>query len=234
MGANPFWTEEMPSHTVTVPTFQMMKTEVTVGMYKACVNAGACTAPNCTGTSTSSSPYCNYGANATNHPVNYVSWYQMMTFAAWMGARLPTEAEWDFAASSRGTRVYPWGSASPSCSLADYNGSTCGNGTSPVCNTTAGNSAQGLCDMAGNVWEWVQDEWHEDYTGAPTNGSGWCTGACPVNASDSVYNGNSANRVLRGGSWNGVADYLRAAYRSYASPAYLYFNYGGRLSRSLP
>ena len=231
MGSNTY-SYEQPIHTVTVPTFQMMKTEVTVGMYRACVNAGACTAPGCTGASTSSDPFCNYGANATNHPVNHVSWYQMMTFAAWMGARLPTEAEWEFAASSRGTGVYPWGSASPSSTLADYNS---GDGTSVTCSRTSGNSAEGLCDMAGNVWEWVQDEWHSNYTGAPTNGSGWCTGVCPANASAATYNAsNSANRVLRGGAWSSDADYIRAALRAYYTPAYQHYYYGGRLSRSLP
>jgi len=90
--------------------------------------------------------------------------------------------------------------------------------------------------MAGNVWEWVQDEYHSRYNGAPTNGSGWCTGACPVNASDSNYNAsNSANRVLRGGSWDyGSAGYLRAASRYYYTPAGQHFLNGGRLSRSLP
>ena len=224
--------DEQPIHTVTVPTFQMMKTEVTVGMYKACVDAGACTAPGCS-TSTRSSPYCNYGANATDHPVNYVSWYQMMEFAAWMGARLPTEAGWEFAASSRGTGVYPWGGESPSSTLAAYNISS--DGTSGTCSRTSGNSAQGLCDMAGNVWEWVQDEWHDNYAEAPINGSGWCTGSCPANASDSLYNAsNSVFRVLRGGSWNGVAVFLRAANRNYDTPANQRDNSGGRLSRSLP
>ena len=89
--------------------------------------------------------------------------------------------------------------------------------------------------MAGNLWEWVQDQWHSSYTGAPTNGSGWCTGVCPVNASDSVYNAsNSAIRVLRGGSWYDGADYLRAANRGVNPPAYRFNDFGGRLSRSLP
>ena len=89
--------------------------------------------------------------------------------------------------------------------------------------------------MAGNVWEWVQDEYHSTYTGAPNNGSGWCTGACPVNASDSVYNAsNSTFRVLRGGSWYSDADYLRAAYRLNSAPANQSNRSGGRLARPLP
>jgi formylglycine-generating enzyme required for sulfatase activity len=226
---------ERPIHSVTVPTFQMMRTEVTVGMYKACVDTGYCTAPGCTGTSASADPWCNYGANATDYPVNYVSWYQMMTFAAWVGARLPTEAEWEFAASSRGMGVYPWGGGSPSCLLADYNYDCNGSGTSSICNTPSGNTAQGLCDMGGNVFEWVQDEWHDNYTEAPTNGSGWCTGTCPENASDSIYNiSNGVNRVVRGGAWHTLADDLRVAYRHGSTPAIHHgHNDGFRLSKSV-
>ena len=88
--------------------------------------------------------------------------------------------------------------------------------------------------MAGNVWEWVQDEWHSDYTGAPSDGSGWCSGICPANASDSNYNASdSARRVLRGGGWYNVnAAYLRAANRSDSDPSYRYDYYGGRAVRS--
>ena len=70
-----------------------------------------------------------------------------------------------------------------------------------MCNTPQGNSDQEICDMAGNLLEWVQDEWHSDYNGAPNNGSGWCTGGCPVNASDPNYDaGNLRHRLLLGGS----------------------------------
>ncbi len=232
--------DEQPLHTVTVASFQIMKTEVTVGMYRACVSAGACAAPGCTGASTSADPQCNYGANATNHPVNYVSWYQMMAFAAWVGARLPTEAEWEFTASSGGTRLYPWGGELPSCALADWDNTNndigcAGAGTSPVCSTMSGNSAQGLCDLGGNVWEWTQDEYQSTYTGAPSDGRGWCTGACPINASDSNYNASDLTyRVLRGGSWSVSGNRLRAAGRFGVNPNNQYSGRGGRLARSLP
>ena len=226
-------TNEQPVHSVTVPSFKMMRTQVTVAMYKKCVDAGACSAPNCTGSSTSSSPYCNYGANASDHPVNYVSWFQMMEFAAWVGARLPTEAEWEYAARGQGQDItYPWGNAVPTCTLVDYNGSTCGSGTSPVCSHPTGNTTQGLCDMAGNVFEWLQDEYVGDYNGAPTDGSGRCTGACPENASDPNYNASTtANRVVRGGGWYYDTVFMRTATRYSLSPSFQGNGAGARLVR---
>jgi formylglycine-generating enzyme required for sulfatase activity len=228
--------DEQPIHSVTVPTFEMMKTEVTVDMYRACVDARYCTAPGCTGSSTN----CNYTINSPNNPINYVSWHQLMKFAAWVGGRLPTEAEWEFAASSRGTSVYPWGSDLPACSLVDYydyeDSSSCnGDGTSPTCNTPLGNSAQGLCDLGGNVDEWVQDEYHSNYEGAPTNGSGWCTGTCPTNARDSTYRTQvTTARIARGGSWRDNAHYhIRAARRGGVFPGNQDSTIGGRLARSL-
>jgi len=86
--------------------------------------------------------------------------------------------------------------------------------------------------MSGNLWEWVQDEYHDNYNGAPREGSGWCTGVCPENASDPNYNPNNiANRVLRGGGWTASISEIQAATRLYFPPTGQDTLFGGRLSR---
>ena len=230
MRSNSGSSNEQPIHSVTLASFEMMRSEITVGQYRLCVNASVCSSPI-------TSTYCNWSSSTgskEDHPINCVSWRQSMEFAAWVGARLPTEAEWEYAARGEGQNItYPWGNGSPTCTLVAYN--SCNSGTSTVCSHPTGNSTQGLCDMAGNVYEWVQDEWHSNYNGAPDDGSGWCTGNCPENASDSAYNASdSASRVIRGGGWGSSSSYLRSAYRNAYSPSNQYNNVGARLSRSIP
>jgi len=198
MGSDDGNSNEKPAHRVTVKGFQMAKTEVTVEQYKACVDAGACTEPN-------TDEDCTWGAAGNeNHPVNCVDWSQAKTFSEWVGGRLPSEAEWEYAAKSAGKdRKYPWGDEDAACEKAviSEGGDGCGKGSTwPVCSKTKGNSEQGLCDMAGNVWEWVQDRDHDSYNGAPTNGVAWESPA-------------GSGRVVRGGSWNFDAGYARSAYR---------------------
>jgi cysteine-rich repeat protein len=247
--------DQLPIHNVSISSFYMMKKEITVGMYKTCVDAGACTAPNCTGMATNMDPYCNYyDPTANDHPVNYVNWYQFNDFATWVGARLPSESEWEYAARGQGQNImYPWGNVLPTCEHADYgsivDGPDCnGNGTSQVCNTPLGNTAQGLCDMGGNLWEWVQDEWHPNYNGAPTTGDGWCAGErvttpplnppfsnCPINADDPNYNPNdNTTRVLRGGAWNWGIIQLTTAVRAPQGASVQNSYYGARLARYKP
>jgi len=137
-----------PVHQVTVGNFSLTRTEVTVGQYRLCVAAGACSAPDSGGT-------CNWTAAAgqrEDHPINCVDWDQARAFATWAGGRLPTESEWEFAARSRGLdHQYPSNQA-PNCDRFHY--SDCApRSTIAVGSRPNGNTAQGLQDMAGSVWE---------------------------------------------------------------------------------
>ncbi len=213
--------DEQPVHAVRVSSFELMKTEVTVGQYRLCVEAGACTAPDAYDPSAEWSTYCNWGQSGReDHPVNCVEWEQAQSFASWAGGRLPTESEWEYAARSGGeSRTYPWGNESATCSRAVMNdgGGGCGQErTWPVCSKPAGNSTQGVCDLSGNVYEWVQDTYQDTYRGAPGDGTAW---------EDGVW------RVNRGGSWFDTAAELRASCRDEEDPSHRSFSMGFRLAR---
>ena len=207
MGSDVGNTDETPLHSVTVPSFEMTKTEVTVDQYQACVDAVACTLPD----DNTVSSYCNWGASGRGaHPVNCVDWNQAAAFCIWAGGRLPSESEWEYAARSGGQDItYPWGDDTATCQYAVmYEAGLGGCGLSTTwaaCGKTAGNTAQGLCDMAGNVWEWVQDWYHGDYTMAPADGSAW--------------DDSGSLRVNRGGGFVGASRDLRAALRYYDVPS---------------
>jgi len=94
-------------------------------------------------------------------------------------------------------------------------------GTWPVCSRPGGNTEQGLCDMAGNVWEWVQDWYHDTYDGAPGDGRAW-------------EEPSGSFRVRRGGSWGNDSLRLRASARGGVAPGGRHVNLGFRLSRSVP
>ncbi len=219
MGSEDGDSDEMPVHIVMVPTFEMGKTQVTVDQYRACVDAGACTAP-------STSEWCNWGqSDRGKHPINCVDWNQAQAFATWAGGRLPSEAEWEYAARSGGGDCkYPWGDEDATCERAvmnDGSGYGCGrDSTWPVCSKLKGNTTHGLCDMAGNVWEWVQDWYHYSYNGAPTDGLAW-------------ESPTGSDRVFRGGSWNHGASLVRAAFRDGNSPGIRNDDLGFRVARSV-
>jgi len=192
-----------PTHQVDVRDFKIMRTKVTVANYMACVNTGACSTPRCS----ASSIACNHVLLNDNHPVNHINWRQANDFANWVGGRLPSESEWEFAARSRGSlNRYSWGNQLPNCTYANYG--NCIGGTTDVCSYPNSNTAQGLCDMSGNIYEWIMDEFHSSYEGAPIDGSPWCSGNCFPDALNPTK-----TYVLRGGTWLGSAERLLNSYR---------------------
>jgi iron(II)-dependent oxidoreductase len=153
---------------VVVKPFEMTRSEVTVDQYAACVAANGCSEPD-TGEG------CNWLVPGRGrHPINCVDWHQARGFCTWSGGRLPWEVEWEFEASAGGTRQYPWGDAEPTCDLAvmDEVGYGCEKqSTWPVCSKDKGRSRNGICDLAGNVWEWVED--HRGSLRVARGGSWW-------------------------------------------------------------
>ncbi|MFI5362796.1 MAG: SUMF1/EgtB/PvdO family nonheme iron enzyme [Elusimicrobiota bacterium] len=206
MGAADVGSYPQIQHRVAIKSFEMAKTLTTNKQYRACVAAGACTA----------AAALDSIFEGDDQPVVGVDWSQAKAFAEWAGGRLPSESEWEYAARSGGKdRRYPWGNEEANCSLAVISG--CGNSTAPVCSKTEGNTQQGLCDMAGNAWEWVQDWYHPSYAGAPSDGSAWEDGGVP--------------RVYRGGAWYSASGYAQAAYRDFNDPDYRFDGLGFRVAR---
>ena len=192
--------DEFPRHSVTLGGFQMDRTEVTNAQYTRCVTEGACR----------ESFYAqNSKYNGDDYPAVGVSWQDAADYCAWSGGRLPTEAEWEYAARGPKGLIYPWGNAfdgtrlnycDANCEL-DWADPAVDDGyaeNAPVGSYPEGASWCGALDMAGNVWEWVAD-WAAGYPSGPQ--------ANPTGP------GTGTHRVLRGGCWANEANGVRTAYR---------------------
>jgi len=200
--------DEKPVHTVYLDAYYIDKHEVTNALYKACVNAGVCAQPSDT------SHYND--SQYARHPVVYVDWNQAKAYCEWRGASLPTEAQWEKAARGTDGRTYPWGEGIDSA-FSNYSENV--DNTTEVGYYEKGKSPYGVYDMAGNVWEWVND-WYDGmyYQSSPSSN--------PTGPSSGQY------RVLRGGAWYNGDYYVRSAYRSGDNPTYTLNSVGFRCSRS--
>jgi formylglycine-generating enzyme required for sulfatase activity len=216
---------ESPQHEVSIRSFAMGRTEVTFAEYDRFAEATGRRKPN------------DQGWGRGDRPVINVSWNDATAYAAWLADqtgepyRLPTEAEWEYATRA-GTATPFWTGDCIHTDQANYNGNFdynhCGAKTGLYRQKTvpAGSlpaNPWGLHEVAGNVWEWVADCWHDSYQGAPSDGSAW----------GEAGGGNCAQRVVRGGGWNFSPWLLRSAFR-YWGPVDVALAYlGFRLARTL-
>ena len=226
-------TAEQPVHTVHLDAFYMDKYEVTNAQFKVFVDANPQWQKNniddrfydsysyylayWTGT--------DYPAGQANHPVTYVNWYAAMAYAAWAGKRLPTEAEWEYAArGGLAGKKYPWGDAEPTPADANYSVAedtdriNSGESTTSVGQYAA--NGYGLYDMAGNVQEWCLDAGVFDFYAESGNSRNPIAGGKTVQWLGENFTSipDDLGRVLRGGSWLSSAWGLRVAIRDWDSP----------------
>ena len=208
---------EYPRHAVTIPRpFAIGRYPVTFADYDRFCAATGKDQPD------------DRGWGRDERPVINVSWQDACDYAAWLSAqsgqayRLPSEAEWEYAARAGTETAYWWGEDIGVNRANCFNSGSewSGRQTSPVGSFPA--NAFGLHDTAGNVWEWVQDRWHKNYTNAPADGSAW------------ESDGDSKYRVLRGGSWLNDPRYARAASRFGCDPGSRDYGVGFRLALCAP
>jgi len=208
------YSNEGPQHKVTIAEpLAVSRLEVTFEEWDACAAAAAC--PEIPDV---------WGRRAM--PVINVSWVDAKNYVAWLVKvtgkpyRLLSEAEWEYCARAGAATRYFWGDE-PGAGNANCNG--CGSQWDLQQAAPAGSfkpNAFGLYDMHGNVWEWVEDSWHENYVGAPTDGSAWLQGGQPV------------LRVIRGGSWRNESELLRAAVRERRNINVRFDTLGFRVART--
>lgn len=205
-----------PEHSVTLSAYQMDRYEVTNARYEACVDSGCCLPPTYDGSYTGRQPYFG-NVDYADYPVIFVTWEMARQYCEGQGKRLPTEAEWEFAARGDDGRVYPWGSDPPTSGMAQYDMPRDGD-TAEVGAHIVGGSAFGLQDMAGNVWEWTADWFDADYylSSPQTDPLGPDTGVA---------------KVVRGGSFASENTKLYAFYRAAHLPSESFSTVGFRCAR---
>lgn len=227
---------EFPQHRVTIgKPFNLGRYGITIDEYLVFAylieREGGC--PDKHKVETSSVLDENWGRG--RRPAINISWRDAQCYAQWLsektGAdkpyRLPTEAEWEFAARAGTQTRFWWGSDIPQqtavCDgcMSDWQGKSEKKKTAEVNDPAFEPNGWGLYHISGNTWEWVQDCWHENYNSAPVDGSAW----------ESQNGGNCGRRVLRGGSWVDTPVGLRSTHRYKLNTDYRYYNVGFRLAQ---
>lgn len=214
MGSDFGHRSERPAHRVTIEPFAIGKYEVTVAEYQACVDAGACR------------PQSDLAEASPETPIHDISWSDAQDYVAWLrektGApyRLPTEAEWEYAARAGSETRFWWGEE---VGVGRANCQNCGgewDRSRPVEIGSYEANPFGVHDMHGGVMEWVADCWSNDYQGAPADGS-------------ARNQSNCLQRVLRGGSWQNDQTYATSTSRLGYDFDVRYLSNGLRVARDL-
>ena len=213
-------------HSVALDGFWLDRTEVTNRQYRRCVEAEACNPPE---RSDSFSGDAYYGESAyDDYPILWVNWHQAVAYCEWAGARLPTEAEWEYAARGPAGRAYPWGNefdgtrlnyCDANCEASGGADTTADDGyaeTAPVGSFPSGASWCGALDLAGNVYEWMADRYGEYPSEHQVNPQGPPSGG---------------SRVLRGGSWEDKSLAVHSAFRGQLDPDRIWYALGFRCVR---
>ena len=209
--------DEGPQHSVRIAKFAVGRFEVTFAEWDACIEDGGCGGyvPYDKGWGRGSRPVMNI---SWDHAQSYVSWLAKKTGTPY---RLLTEAEWEYAA--RAGTVSPFATGKTINEKQAQLGGASGTveQTVPVGSFTP--NAFGLHDMHGNVWEWVEDCWHDDYENAPEEGQAW------LEAND----GACGYRIYRGGSWFNIRSVIRSANRTASPTHFSISNIGFRVAKTL-
>lgn len=200
-----YFSVEIPQHIVELDGFWIDQTEVSWGQYQKCVTSGTCPEAKCQDDKL---------IKNDDHPVVCVTWHQAVVYCEWAQARLPSEAEWEYAARGADESRYPWGDqfdgtllnyCDVNCSLPKRD-ETFDDGfatTAPVGSYPGGASWIGALDMAGNVWEIVAD-WNGPYS--------------PEKQTNPLGPESGGRRVARGGSWHASPDHVRSTLRTHMGP----------------
>jgi formylglycine-generating enzyme required for sulfatase activity len=194
--------DELPPHEVFLDAFWIDQIEVTNGMYGLCVQAGECRMPVEIRSDNREEYFGNFAFQ--DYPVVNVTWFDANAYCIWAERRLPTEAEWEYAARGNDKRNFPWGDEPPNEYTANFINLV--GDTSRVGSYVEGASPFGVLDMAGNVWEWVADRYRMDYYAkSPAEN--------PMGpAEDEAFN---FMRVIRGGSFQDESYDLRVSNRNF-------------------